>query len=59
MNRLFVGILALVLTGVFPAAAADFRGVLADIDRMSSFTDSDFSCLLTVVSEKPGEQTNI
>ena len=62
MNRLRIGIPALAFLAfvvVSGAGAADYRTVLADIDRMSSFTDSDYSCMLTVVSEKTGEQPNI
>jgi hypothetical protein len=62
MKLLTAGIVLLALAATMPglaANAADYRAVLADIDRMSSFADSDFSCQLTVVSEKPGEQPNI
>ena len=35
------------------------QGILGDIDRQGTFEEEDFSCLFTIVSDKPGEQTNI
>ncbi|MBN1837850.1 MAG: outer membrane lipoprotein-sorting protein [Spirochaetales bacterium] len=59
MRRLIWAILLLAAGGLAGVAAEDFRAVLADIDRTGSFTDGDFSCLMTVVSEKPGQEPNI
>jgi len=59
MRRLIWVIVLLAAGGLGEVGAEDFRGVLADIDRMGTLTDGDFSCLMTVVAEKPGEQPNI
>jgi outer membrane lipoprotein-sorting protein len=59
MERLFSAIALFLLAGLGSTPAEDFGAVLGDIDRLSSFTDSDFSCQFTVVAEKPGEQPNI
>jgi outer membrane lipoprotein-sorting protein len=45
---------------VFPLGAEpDFHRMLAEIDEIGNFEDSDFSCIYTIVSEKPGEETSI
>jgi outer membrane lipoprotein-sorting protein len=59
MNRTLILIILILIAAAGFAAEPDFQEILADIDRMSSFEGSDFSCLLTMVSEKPGENTNI
>ncbi|MDC7227379.1 MAG: outer membrane lipoprotein-sorting protein [Spirochaetales bacterium] len=37
----------------------DFDKMLEEIDELGSFEDSDFSCVYTFVSEKPGEETEV
>jgi outer membrane lipoprotein-sorting protein len=41
------------------AADPDIAGIIATIDRMASFRDTDFSCTYTLVSEKPGEKPEV
>jgi outer membrane lipoprotein-sorting protein len=54
-------LLAALLLLPLPAGAAepDFRAILARVDAMNSFEDTDFSCTYTVVSEKPGEEAGV
>ena len=54
-----ISIILFVIAAAVFSAEPDFQQILADIDRMSNFEDSDFSCMLTMVSEKPGESSNI
>lgn len=51
-------VFSVLLLPAVPARAAepDFRAILARVDAMNSFEDTDFSCTYTVVSEKPGEE---
>lgn len=53
--------LALLFITVFALSgqAPDFHAILMEIDKMGNFEDSDFSCVYTIVSEKPGEPTSI
>lgn len=37
----------------------DFNAMLKEIDQLGSFEDTDFSCVYTFVSEKPGEETEV
>ena len=41
------------------AAESDDEAILREMDRITSFMDSDFSCEMTVVTEKPGEEMNV
>ncbi len=54
-------LLILLMFGAAAAAFADpdFNQMLKDIDNLGSFEDSDFSCVYTFVSEKPGEETEV
>ena len=51
----------LVLAGIAAPVFAepDFTQMLKEIDNLGSFEDSDFSCVYTFVSEKPGEETEV
>lgn len=40
-------------------AEPDFKQMLEEIDQLGSFEDTDFSCVYTFVSEKPGEETEV
>jgi outer membrane lipoprotein-sorting protein len=40
-------------------AEPDFETMLKEIDGLGSFEDTDFSCVYTFVSEKPGEETEV
>lgn len=41
------------------SAEPDFDQMLKEIDQLGSFDDTDFSCVYTFVSEKPGEETEV
>lgn len=41
------------------AAEPDFPAILKKIDSSRNITDSDFSCIATVVSEKPDDETDV
>mgnify|MGYP006300551311 CR=1 FL=1 len=41
------------------AAEPDFEKMLEEIDELSTFGDRDFSCIYTMVSEKPGEDVSL
>jgi outer membrane lipoprotein-sorting protein len=38
---------------------ADFEKILNDIDNLGNFEGEDFSCVYTIVSEKPGEEKSV
>ena len=40
-------------------AVPDFDEMLKEIDEISSFDGKDFSCIYTMVSEKPGEDASV
>lgn len=40
-------------------AEPDFHAMLEEIDRTGNFDNYDFSCVYTIVSEKPGEETSL
>lgn len=55
-------VLFLILAAGFTAAVfaePDFKTMLKEIDQLGSFNDTDFSCVYTFVSEKPGEETEV
>lgn len=55
-------IAAAILLGVTPAPLAaepDFGKMLKEIDELGNFDDRDFSCVYTMVSEKPGEDVSL
>jgi len=37
----------------------DFKKMLSEIDSLGSFRENDFSCIYTIVSEKPDEDTSV
>ncbi len=45
--------------GTLSFAEPDFKLMLEEIDQLGSFDDTDFSCVYTFVSEKPGEETEV
>ncbi|MFP4563164.1 MAG: outer membrane lipoprotein-sorting protein [Spirochaetia bacterium] len=48
------------VTAVPPLAAEpDFSRMLEEIDELGNFDDRDFSCVYTMVSEKPGEDVSL
>lgn len=40
-------------------AEPDFQQILKEIDDLGNFDGSDFSCVYTIVSEKPGEEKSV
>jgi len=64
MNRLtttFVWIIALVALAPAWVAAQDpdFDAILLEIDELANFSDSDFSAVYTIISERPGEEREV
>jgi len=60
MNRFFAAIFAgLALSSAAGAQTPDWKTLLADVDRSTSFENGDFSALITVVSTKPGEDNSV
>lgn len=41
------------------AADPDLGAILKEIDRLDDFGSLDFSCIYTIVAEKPGEETSV
>ena len=41
------------------ASAPDFEKILKEIDELGNFAGEDFSCVYTIVSEKPGEEKSV
>ena len=52
---LFSLILSLSAFGATP----DFHAMLVEIDKTGNFDTTDFSCVYTIVSEKPGEEPSV
>jgi len=57
-------ILGLLLCGMLMTTHAtadtpDFQKILTDIDNLGNFESGDFSCVYTIVSEKPGEEKSV
>ncbi len=64
MNRLtttFVWMIALVALAPAWVAAQDpdFDAILLEIDELANFSDSDFSAVYTIISERPGEEREV
>ncbi|MCK4514490.1 MAG: outer membrane lipoprotein-sorting protein, partial [Spirochaetaceae bacterium] len=64
MNRLiytFVWVAALAALAPVSLAAQDpnFDAILRDIDDLANFSDSDFSAVYTIISERPGEEREV
>lgn len=60
MKRLTTLLAILFLLGVSTVfAAPDFDQILRDIDELGNFEGVDFSCVYTIVSEKPGEDKSV
>ncbi|MBI9105878.1 MAG: outer membrane lipoprotein-sorting protein [Spirochaetales bacterium] len=55
----FLLILMILSVGTLSFAEPDFKLMLEEIDQLGSFDDTDFSCVYTFVSEKPGEETEV
>ncbi len=49
----------MVATAAYPAETPDLEKILADIDRLSNFDDTDFSAVYTIVAEKPGQDRSV
>ncbi|MBT3272896.1 MAG: outer membrane lipoprotein-sorting protein [Spirochaetales bacterium] len=39
--------------------APDLQQILLDVDALGNFSEKDFSCVYTIVSEKPGEEKSV
>jgi hypothetical protein len=62
MKSIAVSLILLAVAGTAAFAAPgdpDIAGIIAHIDRMARFQDTDFSCTYTLVSEKPGEEPSV
>ncbi len=55
----FFLLLLLTLIGAALFAIPDFEKLLEEIDNISTFEGKDFSCVYTMVSEKPGEDVSV
>jgi len=47
------------VTPVGAAVEPDFDAILAEIDAIGNFSDTDFSAVYTIISEKPGEEREV
>ena len=57
-------LLLIVLLFILTGAAAstkepDLEQILAELDQMANFHGKDFSCIYTIVSQKPGEEQSV
>lgn len=57
--KLFIFLLLIAVSGTVFSAEPDFERMLKQIDELSSFEGKDFSCIYTMVSEKPGEDASV
>lgn len=57
------GLIALLMilaaAGATAAVEPDFDAILAEIDELANFSDTDFSAVYTIISEKPGEEREV
>jgi outer membrane lipoprotein-sorting protein len=56
---IFTIFLLVISCGFAWTAEPDFKTILATVDEMSNFENSDFSATYTVVSDKPGEDSSV
>lgn len=59
MKKITITVLTVLIASVSVFAEPDFDTMLKEIDELGSFNDTDFSCVYTFVSEKPGEETEV
>jgi hypothetical protein len=59
LRTLTIFIFFILITGTMVHAEPDFDKILGDLDSFGNFDNSDFSCVWTIVSEKPGEENSI
>ena len=60
MRKLLSVTAAVLLACVHAAAAApETSAILEEIDNLANFEGKDFSCVYTIVSEKPGEEKSV
>lgn len=59
MRRILPFLILFILPAAFLAAEPDFHAMLKEIDEIGNFGDRDFSCIYTIVSEKPGEEQEV
>lgn len=59
MRRLLPVLIFITLPVMFLAAEPNFQVMLREIDETGNFGDKDFSCIYTIVSEKPGEEQEV
>lgn len=52
-------LLSAAVTPVGAAVEPDFDAILAEIDAIGNFSDTDFSAVYTIISEKPGEEREV
>ena len=56
-------VVILILFGLVAASGADgepdFSRILAEIDELANFTNTDFSAVYTIISERPGEEREV
>ncbi len=57
--KLSILLILFTLPGTVLFAVPDFEKILEEIDSISSFEGKDFSCVYTMVSEKPGEDASV
>jgi outer membrane lipoprotein-sorting protein len=59
MKRISLGIFLCLLFSTSLWAAPDFKAMLKELDELGSFKDSDFSCVYTIVAEKPDTEPEV
>ncbi len=59
MKRIIFSILLTVFLAGAAFAVPDFEKMLQEIDTIGTFENNDFSCVYTMVSEKPGEDVSV
>ncbi|TFG58383.1 MAG: outer membrane lipoprotein-sorting protein [Spirochaetales bacterium] len=60
MKKFLTAVFCLSALSVYlPAAEPDFQAMLKEIDDLGNFEGKDFSCIYTIVAEKPGEDVDV
>jgi len=59
MRRCIPVLLLVLVAGLLPAQDPDFDRILREIDDLANFSETDFSAVYTIISERPGEEREV
>ena len=59
LRKIIIPVLLVLTASAVFAQTPDMDKILKEIDELRNFEDTDFSCVYTIVSEKPGEERSV